>query len=475
MRQTLHIFRKDVRHCWPYIAAVLALTAMYAWMEPTGHLAASTNIGAIVPPLLLELSWWLAIGAAVHGESIVGDRQFWVTRPYSWKSLLAAKWLFVAAFLAVPLAISDCYILYASGFSPLGQIPHLLWRQCWFLFFLVLPFVAAALTRLMRELFFAGLLFWAVCFLSARLIGLLLHHAFPEWFRAAVPWLLFAVGFLLIVWQYASRRADLTRTIVLGLCLAAFLCMWPAFFGKAVTESPFAAGDDPRFRNVAVQFAPDPGLPNPVDAGSRTKGLIGIPVTLTGWPPNMMTCQLAEAYLMVHGVPVLIWNGHVDLDAATRSDGRAVATFVIREFTRETLAEQPADLRLAFDLNLYETKASVTLSPEGTWTNIPGFGAVGLRKMSAKSCRLIWRTPLKAEVSGWTYRLGRPGAESDGAWLNYGNEPLTPLLFKISPVNSNLGVEVTGTVGFTAKDFVTISRELNIPQIRLVDYETRLP
>jgi hypothetical protein len=95
--------------------------------------------------------------------------------------------------------------------------------------------------------------------------------------------------------------------------------------------------------------------------------------------------------------------------------------------------------------------------------------------MSAKSCRLIWRTPLKAEVSGWTYRLGRPGAESDGAWLNYGNEPLTPLLFKISPVNSNLGVEVTGTVGFTAKDFVTISRELNIPQIRLVDYETRLP
>jgi hypothetical protein len=475
MRQTLHIFRKDVRHCWPYIVAVMALTAMYACVEPTGHLAASTNIGAIVPSLLLELSWWLAIGAAVHGESIVGDRQFWLTRPYSWKSLLAAKWLFVAAFLAVPLAISDCYILYASGFSPLGQIHYLLWRQCWFLFFLVLPFVAAALTRMAQELFFAGLLFWAVCLLSVRITGILMPYAVPEWFRETALWLLFAVGFLLIVWQYARRRADMTKPIVVGLCLASALCMWPAFSGQTVSASPLAAGDGPRFRHVAVQFAPDAERPHPVDAGSRAKVPIGIPVTLTGWPPNMMTCQLAEAYLMVHGVPVLIWNGHVDLDAATRSDGRAVATFVIREFTRETLAARPADLRLAFDLELYETKASVTLSPEGTWTHIPGFGAVGLRKMSAQSCRLIWRTPLKAEVSGWTYRLGRPGAESDGAWLNYGNEPLTPLLFRISPVNSHLGVEVIGAAGFTAIHLAIIRRELNIPQIRLVDYEIRQP
>jgi len=30
MRQAIHIFRKDARHCWPYIAAVVALTAAHA-------------------------------------------------------------------------------------------------------------------------------------------------------------------------------------------------------------------------------------------------------------------------------------------------------------------------------------------------------------------------------------------------------------------------------------------------------------
>ena len=39
MRQAMHIFRKDVRHCWPYIGAVMALTAVHAQglgsLEPT--------------------------------------------------------------------------------------------------------------------------------------------------------------------------------------------------------------------------------------------------------------------------------------------------------------------------------------------------------------------------------------------------------------------------------------------------------
>ena len=110
MRQAIHIFRKDARYCWPYIAAVVALTAVHAWQASVDtpwpedyRLYTSDSLIA----LLMVLAWWLVIGAAVHGECLTGDRQFWTTQPYSWRSLLAAKLLFFAVFLALPVFISD--------------------------------------------------------------------------------------------------------------------------------------------------------------------------------------------------------------------------------------------------------------------------------------------------------------------------------------------------------------------------------
>jgi len=37
----------------------------------------------------------------VHAESLVGDRQFWITRPYEWKKLLTAKALSAPAELGI--------------------------------------------------------------------------------------------------------------------------------------------------------------------------------------------------------------------------------------------------------------------------------------------------------------------------------------------------------------------------------------
>ena len=69
MRQAIHIFRKDVRHCWPYIAGVVAITAAHAWQASVDtplpenyRLYTSDSLIA----LLMVLAWWLAIGAAVR-------------------------------------------------------------------------------------------------------------------------------------------------------------------------------------------------------------------------------------------------------------------------------------------------------------------------------------------------------------------------------------------------------------------------
>ena len=95
MRQALHIFRKDVRYLWIEIAAVLLATALFMftdarsawnWRSPLPR-----TVAAFLVNFLLPFAWWTVIVRAVHAETLTGDRQFWPTRPYSWRSLLAAK------------------------------------------------------------------------------------------------------------------------------------------------------------------------------------------------------------------------------------------------------------------------------------------------------------------------------------------------------------------------------------------------
>jgi hypothetical protein len=105
MKQALHIFLKDARRCWPFSAVVLAITAALAYIEPRWvpmQFPGTYNPDQAVPvlDLLLGMAWWFTIAHLVHGEGLVGDRQFWVTRPYSWSSLFLSKVLFCATFLS---------------------------------------------------------------------------------------------------------------------------------------------------------------------------------------------------------------------------------------------------------------------------------------------------------------------------------------------------------------------------------------
>ena len=125
MRTTLHIFKKDVRRLWYEILVVLALTALFAWLDPQtppGLSASSSQNGLMffgaILRMLLPMAWWYLIARVIHQEAIPGDRQYWVTRPIAWRHLLGAKLLFILAFINLPVAVSDCVILAAAGFNP---------------------------------------------------------------------------------------------------------------------------------------------------------------------------------------------------------------------------------------------------------------------------------------------------------------------------------------------------------------------
>lgn len=160
MKQALHIFLKDARQWWVEALSSAALTfgmvVVYprTWSfsfdaENAGftNMAAADNSLSFLGTLLLgliPLNWWLLIARMVHAERLVGDRQFWLTRPYGWNSLLAAKALFVLVFIYVPFFIAQILLLARAGFNPGHYLAGLLLGDLWMTVILILPVIAIA-------------------------------------------------------------------------------------------------------------------------------------------------------------------------------------------------------------------------------------------------------------------------------------------------------------------------------------------
>ena len=103
MRQALHIFTKDIRYLRYEIVLVLAIDMVFAAVHArTSH---GLNDACWAELALIAVAAFL-IGRLVLAEAIPGDRQFWITRPYRWQSLLGAKLLFIVAFVNLPILLA---------------------------------------------------------------------------------------------------------------------------------------------------------------------------------------------------------------------------------------------------------------------------------------------------------------------------------------------------------------------------------
>lgn len=270
MKQVLHVFVKDAHHQWPEIlisfAAILTLTLTYhsRWQTDAGLYAVSSSIFGLVSHLpnllaffmvpIVPLSWWLLISRAIHEEKLIGDRQFWITRPYEWKELLAAKLLFLVVFLYVPLFIAQCVILAQAGFSPFRFLPGLLFESLLFTAVLALPLVVlATVTRNFARMTLA-ILSAAVSLIA---VGWLASNAPPD--RVGIPHGT-DIGFVLalclcvavVVVQYAKRNVKIAWTL-LALVLVVFgVCAMGGAPSDAAMNQTYA----PRQPAVApAQFA----------------------------------------------------------------------------------------------------------------------------------------------------------------------------------------------------------------------------
>ncbi|HTW63699.1 MAG TPA: hypothetical protein VME17_03745 [Bryobacteraceae bacterium] len=231
MRQTLHIFRKDVRYLRHEIALVVLIALVFAAL----HARASNSDDLWWAELALVVAAAFLIGRLILAETIPGDRQFWITRPYRWRSLLGAKLLFIVVFVNLPVLLAHVFILIVDRFPIVSNLPGLLWSQ-WMLFaFVALPFAAlATLSSSMAAFIFAQLIVLAIGF---GVWEIFVPNATAQlgsvvWVRYSAALLVLAAAVIsVIVIQYKSRRTFFSRACAMGgllIAALAFLAMpWP--------------------------------------------------------------------------------------------------------------------------------------------------------------------------------------------------------------------------------------------------------
>jgi hypothetical protein len=212
MRQALHIFKKDVR----YLRYEITLVWLFAIAFAATHLRGPH---AFIDPFLPQIFWFVGaaslVGRLVLAEAIPGNRQFWITRPYRWRSLLGAKLLFVIAFVNLPILVAHLFILIVDRFSLLPSIPGLLWLQL-LLFAFTLPFVAFATLT-------SNKLFQLILFAFAALAWLMMasSNAGPlsgmAWLAGSIAFTaLCAIAVSILYLQYKARRTVLSRWLAAG-------------------------------------------------------------------------------------------------------------------------------------------------------------------------------------------------------------------------------------------------------------------
>jgi hypothetical protein len=294
MRQALTIFRKDVRHLRFEIAVVLVITAAFtfigarqaSWLDDPN---VNRNVAWTLILVLLPLAWCTLIARAVHSEPLPGDRQFWITRPYEWKSLLLAKLLLMAAFVNVPLLIADAVIVRAFGFSLGTEVPGLLWTQVLLLAVFVLPVAAlSSVTTGFVQLSSTGfVLFLAVLAWLMAAPGSTLGATWGslDWIPVYFVILVTFLGALaILICQYSRRRTWPARSLAAFVTLLAMagsvLIPWTAAFS---IQSRFAKKDDGQFAGIHVGFdIPRKWLARVIVGEDVTH--IELPLAITGLP-----------------------------------------------------------------------------------------------------------------------------------------------------------------------------------------------
>ncbi len=295
----LHIFKKDFRRLWPLLCVLTAFTSLLAILlmrdllagnppqiEPASYLQSSGLLG----PEGIEILVILITVILIHEDPLRGTSAFWLTRPISWKSLVAAKAAFMFLFLVVVPVAADFVVLFHYGLQPDKVTSTLSQVLLLHIAFLSLNAALASLTLSLQGFALA----WGVALLTMRLCAQFLRIdvplAMPAWVaHILIPETLTAlVGITVVVHQYMTRR---TRRSVIILIVGTLLAIPDAHWAEIAAAQPAFRGAAASADKIelVVRTMPNSGLEYHGPSDSTRRPLFGA-FDLTNIPSGNVAC-----------------------------------------------------------------------------------------------------------------------------------------------------------------------------------------
>jgi hypothetical protein len=459
MKQILHIFAKDSRHFWPEILVSLAITAVFTWSTPrgwgqqygAGYIPGFTFSGlfpalASSLALIVVVSWWLLIARVIHDESLVGDRQFWLTRPYQWSKLLAAKALFLFIYLYIPFFIAKLLLLKMAGFHPLSYIPGLLFNLLLVTAALVVPLfaiatVTATFARMALVIIAIVLGFISILVIASGRGG---DVAIAGFMIPLIPWLCGAV----ILLQYAFRRVRLSRLLLIGypLVSCAISLLFP---GEALTESKYPTVPPQEGAPIQLAFLQDGNHLVTVSPLPDKKSVqVGVPLQASGVANGhmLMSSNIKVSIEPADGVPSTLPWQYMPLEQYVPGSQNSSVYFKIKRTVLESFRGKPVTLHLTLAFTDLRAGVSRRVALQAGDFPVSAFGICapqigwdGSFQITGVTCRSALRQPAfnYVEVT-WSDEpcsamttAPKAGVKGDG-WI--GELDRSPAEFGISPV-----------------------------------------
>jgi hypothetical protein len=449
MSQIFHIFKKDIRHLWPEILISLALTIAFVraslgeWSQGNGGSPYLSVIADLIVALV-PVGWWVLSARLIHDESLVGENQFWTTRPYQWQKLLAAKALFLLVFLYLPLFIAQVVLLASAGFHPFHYLPGLLYNLVLITVVLILPIAVIAtvtsnFSRLvlttLGAVVYLSLIVWAV-----SSIPFFNSSSFPNPYANKVSFALISFVFLLVIaLQYATRFTWRSRWLLLSLPFLLIVCFaaWP-IQTLARRLYPPADGQPP----IQFSFDPDPERlsTRPVPPQAKYVDLY-LPLAVSGIPSETLMRELA-VQVSVEAPDGQHWNSNWQDPSqnylpsdTTRS---SVAVPIDPQFLQR-IRSTPVVVNLTFALVQLRAGATTTALAGDQDFTIPGNGICSVSQLfgTFPECRFAMSEPgltfVTARWSNGPCSKAQPGSGTLGnVWL--GAIDPAPAEFGLDPV-----------------------------------------
>src|SRR5882762_407114 len=453
MRQILHVFRKDVRRSWREAAVSMALLFVHGWnevhswyhekpLEIWGFFASRFLSGLVIA--LVPIAWAFLFVRVIHAEPLVGDRQFWVTRPYEWKKLLAAKLLYALVFINIPMLVLQVYLLAKAGFNPLTYAFGLVWMQGLIAVSFLLPVAAVAVvTSSVIQVLLTTLVIAVYLIGMAVLSSQIPSSSFSFWVDGLQADIFIGAALAIVFLQYARRDTLKSRWLIGGLGVAIFLILVATPYRTLVEhEYPRTEAASPMQLTLLPGGASGEGpLPS-----RENDAEIQLPLSLSGIAPGTMV-QVKGVLVEIEGPDGLRWDpGWNSPGLFLFPDAKATQiAFKLPKRMFERIRDLPVRIRLSFAFTLFrDTNQRAFVVPAGEFA-MPGVGLCSTEGGYRQTihCRVPLRRPtsllVSADMSASTCPIAKGDLPADPGqmarnWTSSGDSD--PAELGISPIQT---------------------------------------